>query len=268
MSEVVVVDNLSQVGSVQESRMDNFWVEFFQVYVLCNLLQYYVIYVIVLDLLMYSELLEKMRNERLEKIMLVLDFSDLRGVLEMVIKLQERVRQLEDIKMYFQMYLRQMDEKGWQDRLVLEWDLVVCEDELFFMMKVIMMSQRKFDYLISSVLLKWSIMVKEIVWQLIRDNNELFVELQLKDVEYDWMDNLDGLYINLIQVGRILGLNLLFDVIYLVMIVFYFELSVGVVDIEMKLMIRVYWNMLEVIVGIFIMDYFEVNLFLFKVQFE
>ena len=201
-----------------ETRMDNLWVEFPQARALCNSSQYYAIYVIVLDLLMYSEPLEKTRSERLEKIMLASDFSDLRGAPEAVLRLQERVRQLEDIKTHFQIHGKHLDKKGWKDRLVLERDLAACEDELFFMMKAITTSQRKFDSSASSALLKWSISVKEIVWQLIRDNNEPLVELQLKDVEYDRTDNADGSHINLIQVGKILGLNLLPDAIYPAMI--------------------------------------------------
>jgi hypothetical protein len=65
-----------------ESRMDHLWVEFPQIRALCNSSQYYAMYIIVLDLLMYSEPLEKTRNERLEKIMLASDFSDLRGAPE------------------------------------------------------------------------------------------------------------------------------------------------------------------------------------------
>ncbi|KAK3357018.1 mitochondrial protein from FMP27-domain-containing protein [Lasiosphaeria hispida] len=168
-----------------ESRMDNLWVEFPQAHALCNSSQYYAIYVIVLDLLMYNEPLEKTRSERLEKIMLASDFSDLRGAPEMVIRLQERVRQLEDIKTHFQTHSKMLDMKGWKDRLVLERDLASCEDELFFMMKAITTSQRKFDSTTSSALLKWNITAKEIVWHLIRDTNEPLVELQLKDVEYD-----------------------------------------------------------------------------------
>ncbi|KAK4189532.1 mitochondrial protein from FMP27-domain-containing protein [Podospora australis] len=253
---------------VAESRTDNLWVEFPQAHALCNSSQYYAIYVIVLDLLMYSEPLEKTRNEKLEKIMLASDFSDLRGAPEMVIKLQERVRQLEDIKTHFQTHSRQLDKKGWKDRLVLERDLAACEDELFFMMKAITTSQRKSDNATSSALLKWSITVKEIVWQLIQDNNERLVELQLKDVEYDRTDNSDGSHINLIQVGRILGLNLLPDAIYPAMVAPYVESNTtGPLD-DSKPMIRVYWNMLEAIAGIPIMDHFEVNLFPLRVQLE
>ncbi|KAK1751613.1 mitochondrial protein from FMP27-domain-containing protein [Echria macrotheca] len=250
-----------------ESRMDNLWVEFPQAHALCNSSQYYAIYVIVVDLLMYSEPLEKTRNERLEKIMLASDFSDLRGAPEMVTRLQERVRQLEDIKTHFQTHSRLLDKKGWQDRLVLERDLAACEDDLFFMMKAITTSQRKFDSSASSALLKWSISAKEIVWHLIRDTNEPLVELQLKDVEYDRTDNADGSHINLIQVGRIIGLNLLPDAIYPSMVSPYVEADGSSFD-GSKPMIRVYWNMLEAIAGIPVMDHFEVHLFPLKIQLE
>ncbi|ESA43385.1 hypothetical protein GE21DRAFT_4791 [Neurospora crassa] len=251
-----------------ESRMDNLWIEFPQAHALCNSSQYYAFYVIVVDLLMYSEPLEKTRSERLEKIMLASDFSDLRGAPEMVIKLQERVRQLEDIKTHFQTHGKYMDKRGWKDRLVLERDLAACEDELFFMMKAITSSQRKYESSTSSPLLRWSITAKEIVWHLIRDTSEPLVELQLKNVEYDRTDNSDGSHVNLIQVGSILGLNLLPDAIYPVMVAPYVDGHRGGFDPTSQPMIRVYFHMLEAIAGIPVMDHFEVALFPLKIQLE
>ncbi|ROV87591.1 hypothetical protein VSDG_09620 [Cytospora chrysosperma] len=251
-----------------ENRMDNLWVEFPQARAICNSSQYYAMYVIVLDLLMYNEPLEKTRSERLEKIMLASDFSDLRGTPEMVIKLQERIRQLEDIKAHFQIHSKYLDKQGWQDRLLLERDLAACEDELFFMMKAITTSQRRYDTTQSNALLKWSISAKDIVWHLIRDSNEPLCELQLKDVEYDRTDNSDGSHINLIRVGRVLGLNLLPNAIYPEMVAPYFQDSRAPSILESQPMITVYWYMLDAIAGIPIMDHFEVNLFPLKIQLE
>ncbi|KAI1132974.1 mitochondrial protein from FMP27-domain-containing protein [Nemania abortiva] len=253
-----------------ESRMDNLWVEFPQARALCNSSQYYAMYVIVLDLLLYSEPLEKTRSERLEKIMLASDFSDLRGIPEMVTQLQERIRNLEEIKSRFQIHSKHLDRKGWEDRLLLERDLAANEDELFFMMKAITSSQRKYDGSLQSIaLLKWTITAREIVWHLIQDNHEPLVELQLKDVEYDRTDNSDGSHINLMQIGRILGLNLMPNAIYPEMIGPYVEDDKGrPVDMKDKQMIRVYFHMLEAIAGIPVMDHFEVNLFPMKIQLE
>ncbi|KAH9906137.1 mitochondrial protein from FMP27-domain-containing protein [Xylariomycetidae sp. FL2044] len=269
-NDEVNTEGTSHTAENTESRMDNLWVEFPQARALCNSSQYYAVYVIVLDLLMYSEPLEKTRSERLEKIMLASDFSDLRGTPEMVIKLQERIRQLEDIKSHFQIHSKYLDKKGWEDRLNLERDLAACEDELFFMMKAITTSQRKYESTSqSNGLLKWTIMAKEIVWHLIRDNNEPLVELQLRDVEYDRTDNSDGSHINLMQVGKVLGLNLMPDAMYPTMVAPYFEDGKGTMhDLGDKQMIRVYWHMLEAIAGIPVMDHFEVNLFPLKIQLE
>ncbi|KAI8951985.1 mitochondrial protein from FMP27-domain-containing protein [Xylaria longipes] len=253
-----------------DSRMDNLWVEFPQARALCNSSQYYAMYVIVLDLLLYSEPLEKTRSERLEKIMLASDFSDLRGTPEMVTKLQERIRNLEEIKSRFQIHSKHLDRKGWEDRLVLERDLAANEDELFFLMKAITSSQRKYDNSVqSNALLKWTISAREIVWHLIRDNHEPLVELQLKDVEYDRVDNSDGSHINLLQIGRIIGLNLMPNAIYPEMIGPYVEGEKGrLTDLKDTQMIRVYFHMLEAIAGIPVMDHFEVNLFPMKIQLE
>lgn len=262
----------------QENRMDNLWVEFPQARALCNSSQYYAMYVIVLDLLMYNEPLEKTRSERLEKIMLASDFSDLSGAPQMVQKLQQRIRQMEEIKAHFQTYFKYLDKRGWEDRVRLERDLASCEDELFFMMKAITTSQRKFDINSDSTgLLKWSIAAKDIVWHLMQDSNEPLVELQLRDLEYDRTDNSDGSHVNLIRVGKVLGLNLLPDAMYPEMVAPYVDMEKGAMPTSAPKsmpengnteMIRVYWHMLEAIAGIPVMDSFEVNLFPIKVQLE
>lgn len=252
-----------------ESRMDHLYVEFPQVRALCNSSQYYAMYIIVLDLLMYSEPLEKTRTERLEKIMLASDFSDLRGAPEMVIRLQERIKQLDEIKTQFQIHSRFLDKKGWEDRILLDKDSTACEDELFFLMKAITSSQRKYDGTEATGLLRWNISATEIVWHLIRDNNEPLMEFQLQKAEYDRTDNSDSSHINLMTIGKIVGLNLLPDAIYPEMFAPYSDVERGTFNEGgNQQTLRVYWNMLEAIAGIPVMDHFEVNLFPMKIQLE
>ncbi|CAG8952668.1 hypothetical protein HYFRA_00008910 [Hymenoscyphus fraxineus] len=252
-----------------ESRMDHLWVEFPQIRALCNSAQYYAMYIIVMDLLMYSEPLEKTRNERLEKIMLASDFSDLRGAPEMVIRLQERISQLNEIKTQFQIHSKYLDKKGWEDRILLDKDLTRCEDELFFMMKAITSSQRKYDGTQTSGLLRWNISSDQIVWHLVRDNNEPLMEFQLQGAEYDRTDNSDGSHINLMQIGKIVGLNLLPDAMYPDMFAPYSDAERGTFsEGNNQQMLRVYWYMLEAIAGIPVLDRFEVNLFPMKIQLE
>ncbi|MCJ1404875.1 hypothetical protein MMC11_008101 [Xylographa trunciseda] len=257
-----------------ESRIDHLWVEFPHIRAICDSTQYYAMYLIVLDLLLYSEPLEKTRSERLEKIMLAADFSDLTGAPEMVISLQERTQQLEEIKGHFQLHAKYLDRQGWQDRLMIERDLTSCEDELFFMMKAITTSQRKYDDRSqasqSNGLLRWYLSASEIVWHLMREKNDPLMEIQLKHAAYDRTDNSDGSNYNTMEIERIHGLNLLSDALYPEMLAPYFENGQSASDDpgqEIK-MFKVQWYMLEAIAGIPVLDQFEVNLFPLKVQLE
>ena len=255
-----------------EGRIDHLWVDFPRIRAMCDSTQYYAMYVIVLDLLLYSEPLEKVRSEKLEKIMLASDFSDLRGAPEMVISLQERIRQLEEIKTYFQVHAKYLDRRGWQDRLSIEHDLAKCEDELFFVMKAITTSQRKNEDRAQASqttgLLRWYLTASEIVWHLMRDRNEPLMEIQLQHAVYDRTDNSDGSNFNSMLIERIHGLNLLPDALYPEMIAPYTESGKSLEDDQQLRMLQVHWHMLEAIAGIPVLDQFEVNLFPLKVQLE
>ena len=256
-----------------EASMDHVWLDFPQFRAICDSAQYYAMYIIVMDLLLYSEPLEKTRSERLEKIMLASDFSDLSGAPEMVHMLQERIRQLEEIKMHFQVNEKYLDRQGWKDRIAMdqEW-LASCEDELFFMMKAIITAQQRNDdrrdqeevaglvHLIMSA--------KEIAWHLVRDPGESLVEFQLQNASYARTHNNDGSNFNSVEIGRINGFNLLREAIYPEIIAAFVDESRGYYEQRHGSMLRVHWLMLEAIAGIPVVDYFEVDLVPLKLQIE
>ena len=253
-----------------ESRIDHLWVDFPHVRALCDSRQYYAMYVIVLDLLLYSEPLEKTRNERLEKIMLASDFSDLTGAPDLIIGLQERIRQLEEIKTIFQVNEHYLDRQGWDDRVEVEKDLTVYEDELFFVMKAITTAQRKQDDRAqakqSTGLLRWYISASEIVWHLLREGQESLAEFQLKNALYDRTDNNDGSNFNSLEIEDARGLNLLPNALYPEMILPYLENNKPMP--ENAKCLKVQFVMLEAIAGIPVMEHFEVLLHPLKVQLE
>ncbi|KAI9816735.1 MAG: hypothetical protein M1826_001733 [Phylliscum demangeonii] len=259
----------SRTPHTQENHIDRIWVEFPRIRAICDSSQYYAIFVIVTDLLMFTEPLEKVRTDRLERIMLASDFSDLRGAPEMVTQLQQRIRQLEEIKMRFQLNARFLDRQGWEDRLTVEQDLAGCEDELFFMMKAITTSQRKLeDRSASNALLRWYLSGSEVVWRLTREGKEPLAEFQLENAVYDRIDNTDGSNHNSMHVDMILGFNLLSTATYPEMIAPYYDHAKQVGDGRDVKMLRVHWQKLEAIAGINVMDHFEVNLFPLKIQLE
>lgn len=256
-----------------ESRIDHLWVEFPHVRAVCDSMQYYAMYIIVLDLLLYSEPLERQRSEKLEKIMLASDFSDLNGAPELVISLQERIHQLEEIKTRFQIHEQYLDREGWKNRIELERTLSENEEELFFMMKAITTSQRKSEDRAAEAaqptgLLRYLITASDIVWHLVREGNESLAEFQLGNASFDRTDNSDGSNLNSLEIERIHGLNLLPDALYPEMIAPYLDEKGAFVEGRDTKMLRVHWYMLEAIAGIPVMDHFEVNLFPLKVQLE
>jgi hypothetical protein len=260
----------ASTAQTTESRIDHLWVDFPHVRALCDSRQYYAMYVIVLDLLLYREPLEKTRNERLEKIMLASDFSDLAGAPALVMGLQERIRQLEEIKTVFQINEKYLDKQGWEDRVEVEKDLAVYEDELFFVMKAITTAQRKQDDRAqakqSTGLLRWYITAQEIVWHLLREGQESLAEFQLKNVLFDRTDNNDGSNFNALEIEQVRGLNLLSNALYPEMISPYLENNQRLPKNSKCL--KVQFVMLEAIAGIPVMEHFEVNLYPLKVQLE
>lgn len=255
-----------------ESRMDHVWLEFPQFRAICDSAQYYAMYIIVVDLLLYNEPLEKTRSERLEKIMLASDFSDLSGTPEMVHMLQERIRQLDEIKMHFQVNEKYLDRQGWKDRIAMDQDLASSEDELFFMMKAITTAQRKVEdrreQENATGMLHLNMSAKEIAWHLIREKGESLMEVQFKNASFDRTENNDGSNYNCMEIGRINGFNLLPNAIYPEIIAPFVDESRGFYDQRHGRMLRIHWLMLEAIAGIPVVDYFEVDLIPLKMQIE
>ncbi|KAK0935211.1 Protein SABRE [Friedmanniomyces endolithicus] len=256
-----------------EERIDHVWLEFPEFRAVCDSAQYYSMYIIVMDLLLYNEPLEKTRGERLEKIMLASDFSDLTGAPEMVEMLQDRIRQLEEIKMYFQINEKYLDRQGWKDRITMEQDLASCGDELFFMMKAITTAQQRLEdrreQANATGLLHLSMFAKEIAWHLVRDQSESLVEFQLKNASFDRTLNNDGSNYNVMEIARMNGFNLLPDALYPEIIApFTNEARGGRELMTDEKMLRVNWLMLEAIAGIPVVDYFEIDLVPLKMQVE
>ena len=259
-------------SEVQETRIDQIRFDFPNLKAVCDSKQYHALYVIASNLMLYSEPLEKSRSERLEKIILASDFSDLSGAPELVTMLQERIRDLEEIKTHLQINERHLDREGWKSRISLDRELAVCEDELFFIMKAITTAQRKTDDRNQKSqavgLLRWHITASEVGWHLVREEGKPLAEFQLQGAVYDRIDNNDGSSKSLIEIDRMRGLNRLPNATYPEIISPYLDKGRSITDNHSTKMLRIRWLMLEAIAGIPVVDHFEVNLFPLKLQLE
>ena len=257
---------------VQESGIDQISFDFPYLKAVCDSTQYHILHTIASDLMLYSEPLEKRRNERLEKIILASDFSDLSGAPELVSMLQERIRDLEEIKTHLQINQRYLDREGWKSRISLNKELALCEDELFFVMKAITTAQQKTEDRNQKSkaigLLKWHITASEIGWHLLREKGKSLAEFQLQGAVYNRMDNNDGSTQSVIEIDRMHGMNRLPEAVYPEIISPYLDKGRSIIDSRGTKMLRVRWLMLQAIAGIPVVDHFEVNLFPLKLQLE
>jgi hypothetical protein len=252
-----------------DRRVDNISVHFPRVVVTADSAQYYALYLIVTDLLIYSEPLAKRQNVELEKILLASDFSDLSGSPEMVKSLQDRIRQLEEIDMQFRVNSHTLDLEGCRDQIMLCDELNGCEEELFFLMKAVTMSQEKHDNDAEAVAaMRWYLSAREVIWHMICDDLSPMVDLGLSNATYRRHDNSDSSNYNTLEIEMMQGINLLPNSLYTDVLGPYFGSNRTVVDAQRSKMVRVYWHMLEAIGGIPIMDHFEVNLFPLMVKLE
>jgi Golgi-body localisation protein domain/RNA pol II promoter Fmp27 protein domain len=252
-----------------DRRVDDISVHFPRVIVTADSAQYYALYVIVTDLLIYAEPLVKRQNVELDKILLASDFSDLIGAPEMVYALQERIRQLEEIDLQFRVNSQSLDEEGCRDQVELRKELNNCEDELFFLMKAVTMCQEKHEEKTETVpTMRWYLSAREIIWHMICDDKSPFVDLGLSNATYRRYDNNDSSNYNTLEIEMMQGINLLPQSLYTDVIGPYFSKTRTVVDAQRSKMLRVYWYMLESIGGIPIMDHFEVNLFPLDIKIE
>lgn len=264
-----------------DSRIDHITVDFPQLLTKCNSTQYFALYVIVLDLLLYSEPQEKTREEKLEKIMLASDFTDLSDVPTMVTKLQSKIRTLQEIKLMFQLHESTLGRHQWKERIILEDDLARREDELFFIMKAITTSQSQARERVldehATGKLKWEIMAKELVWHMVYINRktkaeESLIELQLKKAQFLRIDNTNGSNDNTIEIGNVEGWTLLKDANYPQLIAPFVDDNTRAAPSDPSSishpMARVHWFMLEAIAGIIVMERFEVAIVPLKVSLD
>jgi hypothetical protein len=252
-----------------DRRVDDILVHFPRVVVTADSAQYNALYLIVTDLLIYSEPLAKRQNVELEKIMLASDFSDLSGSPEMVKSLQDRIRQLEEIDLQFRVNSHSLDEEGCKDQIMLRDELNSCEEELFFLMKAVTMSQEKHDSDTETIpTMRWYLSAREVIWHMMCDDTSPMVDVGLSNATYQRYDNNDSSNYNTLEIEMMQGINLLPNSLYTDVLGPYFGSNRTVVDAQRSKMIRVYWHMLESIGGIPIMDHFEVNLFPLMVKIE
>lgn len=232
--------------------------------------QYYDIFTIITDLLLYKEPAQKQRNQRLEEIMLAADFSDLTGTSEVVRALQARVHRLLDLKLQHQLYDVTFGIYAHiAQQLFLQNELHRCGEELYYLIESIAAVQNRgiHQNKVRSNL-SWFLMAKEVVWHLLEDNKKPFLDVRLQNATFRRIENSDASNFNTLEIEFMKGSNLAPGCQFENIICPYFNHEFSNEQLLQQKFIRIHWEVLEAVAGIQVIQHFEINLFPLSLQIE
>ena len=255
---------------MRDGQIDNISVSFPRFIVTVDSAQYFALYMIIMDLLIYSEPLRKEQEVQLESIMLMADFTDLSGAPSSFANLQKRIRELEFIAEQFKLNADDLDVAGYEDIIAIDKEMYNYEDQLFLLMKAVTTSQHKSEERMNQPLptMRWSLAAAEIIWHMLGDGRTPLLDVGLSLASFRRIDNRDSSNDNTVEIEMMEGVNLLPNALYTEVIAPFFTASRTAMDMQRSKMVRVHWTMLEPIGGISMVDHFEVNMFPLRVQIE
>ncbi len=237
-------------------------VDFPKVVITCDSKQYYTLYFIVLDLLMYSDPQHKLKQDQLKRLVLATDFRDLEGTDIKVKSIQSQIRILNDLSNC--LYSGMLSLKDQKYRMEIEAEKQRLSLEIFFMLKGIKAGANQIsdDELDNLDELKWLIRADQIIWHLLDDERAPLLDIALADSSFRRVEKSGGANANVVEVGMMQWVDLTEGSIYPELLSPYKIENFR----EGEPIIKVSWSMLEPIGGIPIMDDFDVKLLPLKIQ--
>ncbi|ANB13200.1 hypothetical protein AWJ20_1482 [Sugiyamaella lignohabitans] len=251
----------------EKNRANRIAVDFPRVIAKCDSDQYFAVYSIVVDLLVYSEPVAKQTTERLERMMLTTDFRDMSKAAERLTLLQKDIYRLYDLREEFYIRHDELDENGLYDLLTVEVELRKVFMELVVIMQAIksgLQKHRKND----NQYLKWAVASDEIIWHALGKNREPFLDIGLADASFNRIEGSDGFNSNTVEVGMMQGFHLSQNSLYPEVFAPFNSPKDGAIQDQNEKLISVKWTMLDPIGGIPIMELFQVRLQPLKLQLE
>lgn len=255
----------------EKYRTNRVTVDFPKVVATCDSQQYFAIYTIAMDLLMYSEPTSKEHNERIERVLLATDFGDLNKAVARLVQLQADLHRVSELnrELDFSIGDSKHSEQLSRDKLLLQVEFRQIALELSIMFTAVktglLKGQRD-----ETQFLKWAIGADQIIWHLMDDKKVPLLDIGLADASFNRLQHGTDYNSNTIEVGMMQGFNLSTDAAYPEILAPYLDdekEGTSVLDKSVK-MVSVKWVMLGPIGGIPIMQLFETRLKPLKIQLE
>lgn len=182
-------------------------VHFPKVTVACDSPQFFAIFTIAMDLLMYTEPVTKERSDRLDKVMLATDFSNLENICLRISELQKLVRLHQDIKMDYVAQISSLDREGLSDLATLELEQTHTLRELFVMMEALKSREQ-------GELIKFSVIADQTILHILRKGRLPFLDVGMANSGFERVQGKEGFNANWVQVEMMQVFNLAPDAEY------------------------------------------------------
>lgn len=251
----------------ENNRQNRLAVDFPKVVATCNSEQYFAMFTIVMDLLIYTEPIQKERSDRLDKILLATDFTNLERAAQRVVQLQQDVRNFHDLGHEFLVHVSDLSHQAILDLALIDVEQDHARQELFVMMEAIKSGMRKVSQDEDTTqLIKWAIGADQVIWHVLDEFHEPILDIGLANASFNRIEGSDGFNANSIEVGMMQAFNLRPESFYPEL--FSPFLDEGQTCATSGNVVSVNWTMLDPIGGIPIVQQFDIKLSPLKVQIE
>ncbi|CDK26717.1 unnamed protein product [Kuraishia capsulata CBS 1993] len=201
-SMVIRYDKVDVLGlSSRIGEKDRIIVDVPKVAASCDSKQYFAFFVLVVDLLIYSEPSSQRLNEQLQKLLLSTDLSDLEGVRTQIRKLQNEFAALRVISKNFDYRRSILSEEEFDLATEIRKRKAVVSRELFLLVNLVTTGASKESGV------EWTIRADEIGVSMLESNRKAFIDLSVKKGTFRRIEQSGGFNTNVIEVGIINASN-------------------------------------------------------------
>ncbi|ODV97191.1 hypothetical protein PACTADRAFT_48941 [Pachysolen tannophilus NRRL Y-2460] len=178
----------------------------------CDSKQYHALYNIIVNLLMYTEPSNKEMNEKLGKLILTTDFSNLNGTQDRIKSLQDAYLFLIQLSDNFTFKRTILNESEANQLNVVNFQKTHILSELFLLMRVITTGTTGASKKDEQI--EWTIRSDEIILHMLDEKRAPFIDLAVAEGVFRRISENDGSNYNVVEVGMIQAFNLDSNILY------------------------------------------------------
>ncbi|KAK6201000.1 RNA pol II promoter Fmp27 protein domain-containing protein [Scheffersomyces amazonensis] len=174
--------------------------------------QYSSMFYVITDLLVHGKTKRDELLNRLDKIMSLSDSADFQGLDDRVRNLQFTIREYNNLLLKLDFKSIDINAQEKEQLRILELELERSKVELSVLMKGLGSRYKQQSTKQSSRF--WNILADQVIWHLLDDNREPFIDFALASSRYTRIDSYDGSDIHKVEVSMIQGFNLQEGTVY------------------------------------------------------